>query len=143
MHQLSQEERAGIERLFQTYAEAWARRDAKACAALYAADADALAIDGELLTSPVEIQRYYERQLSGPYKDYTISDVELGAMRALTPDITIQNGTWLLHGVKGRARPVRVRGTFLCRRDPIGWRYVALRLMVPFEGGAQLLSATA
>lgn len=132
MDDLSESDKTEIEGLFRTYGEAWGRRDSKTCAALFTADSDVIAIDGEVLTGPKELERYYDRQLSGPYKDYYISDVELGPIRTVAPDVALQNGTWLLNGVKDREDPVRVRVSFLCRREPVGWRYAAVRFMVPF-----------
>lgn len=130
---LSKPDQEQIDALFRSYGEAWGRRDAKACAALYAADGDVVAVDGSVLRSPGELERYYEEQLSGPYKDYTVSDFQFDAVRALSPDMALQNVSWLLHGVKGKDAGLLVRGTFISRRDPAGWRYVAVRLMVPFR----------
>jgi uncharacterized protein (TIGR02246 family) len=119
---LSAQDQLDIESLFRAYGEAWGKRDAKGCAALYASDGDAIAIDGELLASPQELEHHYERQLSGPYKDYQASNFEFGPIRALSSNMALQNGSWLLHGVKGRDQGVCVRSTFVCRRDSGGWR---------------------
>jgi uncharacterized protein (TIGR02246 family) len=73
---LSTEDQDGVMKLFQQYGEAWARRDAPACAALFAADADLIAADGEVCAGPAAIESYYARQLSGPYKDLTVTDME-------------------------------------------------------------------
>jgi uncharacterized protein (TIGR02246 family) len=71
MFQLSGEDQTGIQQLFQAYGEAWTRRAAAACAALYAPDGDAIALDGEVLSSPAELERYYARELSGAYAGLT------------------------------------------------------------------------
>ena len=133
---LSKQDQEQIETLFRSYGEAWGKRDAKACAALYTSDGDVVAIDGSVLRSPSALERYYEEQLSGPYKDYTVSDFQFEAIRTLSPDIALQNGSWLVHGIKGKDAGVLVRATFISRREPAGWRYVAVRLMVPFRTNA-------
>src|SRR5687768_14480985 len=108
---LSKQDQQHIEELFRAYGEAWGRRDAKACAALYAPDGDVVAVDGSVLRNPAELERYYEEQLSGPYKDYTTSNFQFDAVRALSPTIALQNSSWLLHGVKGKNAGILVRGT--------------------------------
>lgn len=72
---LSGEDQKAVLTLFQQYGDAWGRRDAPGCAALFAPDADLIAADGELSAGPDAIQAYYDRQLSGPYKDLTVSDI--------------------------------------------------------------------
>ena len=104
MFELTSEDQAGIQQLFQVYGEAWSSGDAAGCAALYAPDGDAFAIDGEVLTGPQDIEAYFEQQLSG--------------FRTATGD----------------PMPVKVRATFIMRRLGSEWRYVAVRLMVPFRG---------
>ena len=135
--ELTSEDQAGIQQLFQVYGEAWSSGDAAGCAALYAPDGDAFAIDGEVLTGPQDIEAYYEQHLSGKYKDLTMSDFELAPARALGQDIALMDGSWQLTGFRtatGDPMPVKVRATFIMRKVGSEWLYVAVRLMVPFRG---------
>jgi uncharacterized protein (TIGR02246 family) len=140
MPELSAEEQSAVLNLFQRYGDAWGRRDARGCATLFAADGDLIAADGEVCTGPDGVQAYYDRQLSGPYKDLTVSDIDVGAARPLGADTAVMNGSWLVHGLPGpggQSRPaVRIRWTFVLRRDATGWRYVVARFMAPLELGA-------
>lgn len=138
MRELTAEDQAAIQRLFQQYGEAWGRRDEAACAALFVPEGDLLALDGELCTGPSEIEGYYSRQLSGPYKDFTITDVALSTARAIATDVAVMNASWQVHGFRsktGGQLPVRVRASFLMRREGTNWRFIAARFMVPFTQG--------
>ncbi len=139
MPELSADEQSAILNLFHQYGDAWGRRDARGCAALFAADGDLIAADGEVCTGPEAIHAYYDRQLSGPYKDLTVSDMEVGAVRPLGTDTAVMNGSWFVHGLPGpgdRIRiAVRIRWTFVLRRDADLWRYVIARFMAPLEMG--------
>lgn len=139
MPELSAENQRAILDLFQQYGDAWGRRDARGCAVLYAADGDLIAADGEVCASPEAVEAYYDRQLSGPYRDLTVSDMEMGAVRPLGADTAVMNGSWFVHGLPGpggQSRPaVRIRWTFVLRRDAGGWRYVVARFMAPLEVG--------
>lgn len=139
MPELSAEDQGAILNLFQQYGDAWGRRDARGCAALYAPDGDLIAADGDVCAGPDAVEAYYDRQLSGPYKDLKVSDVEVGAVRPLGIDTAMMNGSWFVHGLPGpgdRSRPpMRVRWTLVVRRDAAGWRYVVARFMAPLEMG--------
>lgn len=139
MPELSVEDQEAVLNLFQQYGAAWGRRDARGCAALYAADGDLIAADGEVCAGPDAVKDYYERQLSGPYKDLTVSDMEVGAVRPLGTDTAVMNGSWFVHGLPGpggQSRPaVRIRWTFVLRREASAWRYVLARFMAPLEVG--------
>lgn len=135
--QLSTQDQEGIQQLFQAYGEAWGNGDAAACAALYTPDGDAFAIDGAVLTGPAEVRQYYEEHLSGKYKNLTMSDLDVSPPRALGPDVALMDASWQLSGFRtpnGEAMPVQVRATFIMRKVGSEWRYVAMRLMVPFKG---------
>ncbi|MDA1349245.1 MAG: SgcJ/EcaC family oxidoreductase [Chloroflexi bacterium] len=137
MFELTPEDHAGIQRLFQMYGEAWGNGDPAGCAALYAPDGDCFAIDGEVLAGPQELKEYYEQHLSGKYKDLAMSDLDLVLPRALGQDLSLMDGSWQLSGFRtatGDPMPVTVRATFIMRRVGSEWRYVAVRMMVPFEG---------
>lgn len=139
MPELSATEQGAILNLFQQYGDAWGRRDARGCAALFASDGDLIAADGEVCTGPDAVQAYYDRQLSGPYKDLKVSDMEVGAVRPLSPDTAVMNGSWFVHGLPGPGGhsrpPLRIRWTFVLRRDAGAWRYVVVRFMAPLETG--------
>lgn len=137
MPELSAEDQGAILNLFQQYGEAWGRRDARACATLFTPDGDLIAADGEVCLGSEAVETYYNRQLLGPYKDLTVSDMEVGGIRPLGVDTAIMNGSWFLHGLPGpggRSRPpVRIRWTLVLRRDSGAWRYVAARFMAPLQ----------
>jgi uncharacterized protein (TIGR02246 family) len=145
MPELTAEDQGAILNLFQQYGDAWGRTDARGCAALFAPDGDLIAADGEICTGPDAVEAYYDRQLSGPYKDLTVSDVEVGGIRPLGTDTAVMNGSWLVHGLPGPAGrtrpPVRIRWTLVLRRDADGWRYVVARFMAALESGALLDTA--
>jgi uncharacterized protein (TIGR02246 family) len=145
MPELSPKDQGAILNLFQQYGDAWGRRDARGCAALFAADGDLIAADGEVCAGPDAIGTYYNRQLSGPYKDLTVSDIEVGAIRPLGTDTAVMNGSWFVHGLPGpggRSRPgVRIQWTLVVRRDTSGWRYVVARFMAALEMGAAVDAA--
>ncbi len=127
---LTAEDQAAIGALWIEYGGAVGRRDAAAAAALFSSDGDALAIDGELLRGPKEVEEYYTRKLPGQYANLSITDVSLGEARSIGTDLALVNGTWRVHGLN--PEPFPVRSTFIIRRERDGWRYVAVRLMVPF-----------
>jgi hypothetical protein len=93
-------------------------------------------MDGELCSTPSEIEQYYARQLFGPYKGLAVRDVEMSAPRGGTADVAIMNMSWKVEGFKtpkGKPLdPVRVRASFTLRKGDDGWRYVAARFMAPF-----------
>lgn len=137
MPELSAENQRAILEVFQRYGDAWGRRDARGCATLFAADSDLIAADGEVCAGPDAVEAYYHRQLSGPYNDLTVTDVEVGAVRPLGTDTAVMNGSWFVHGLPGpggRSRAaVRIRWTLVLRRDAGEWRYVVARFMAPLE----------
>jgi len=145
MAELLPEDQGAILNLFQQYGDTWGRKDARGCAALYSTDGDLIAADGEVCIGPDAVEAYYNRQLSGPYKDLTVSDVEVGGIRPLGTDTAVMNGSWFVHGLPGpggRSRPpVRIRWTLVLRRDTGGWRYVVARFMAPLEMGESLDTA--
>lgn len=59
MPELTAEDQGAILNLFQAYGDAWGRRDARGCAALYAADGDLIAADGEVCAGPDAVEAYY------------------------------------------------------------------------------------
>jgi uncharacterized protein (TIGR02246 family) len=48
MLELTAEDQSAALSLFQQYGDAWVRRDAQGCAALFAPDGDLIAADGEV-----------------------------------------------------------------------------------------------
>jgi uncharacterized protein (TIGR02246 family) len=124
---LSPEDLAAIGALWEKYGDAIGRKDAAAAAALFADDCDGIALDGTVLKGRAEIREYYAHHLSGKYADLQITGVEFDAPRAISADVALMNGTWLVHNIQ--REPVRVRSTLVMRRDPEGWRYVAARFM--------------
>ena len=77
------------------------------------------------------------QHLSGKYKNLAMSDLELAPPRALGQDLSLMDGSSQLSGFltdTGDPMPVTVRATFIMRKMGTEWRYVAVRLMVPFQG---------
>ena len=124
---LSPEDLAAIGALWEKYGDAIGRKDAAAAAALFADDCDAIGLDGTVLKGRAEIREYYAHNLSGKYADLQITGVEFDAPRAVTADVAMMNGTWIVHNLQ--RDPVRVRSTLVMRRDHDGWRYIAARFM--------------
>lgn len=127
MAALSPEDLTEIGVLWERYGEAMGRKDGAAAAALYADDCDGIALDGTVLQGRAEIQAYYDEQLTGKYANVSITEVLFDQPRAVTRDVALINGTWVVHNIG--PQPVRVRSTLVVRRDPHGWRYVAARFM--------------
>jgi len=127
MPALSADDQAAINALWERYGEAMGNKDGAAAAALYSEDCDGIAIDGAVLKGRQEIADYYNVQLSGKYANLKMSEVAFELPRAISRDVAIINGSWMVHGL--RSDPVRVRSTMILRRDPEGWRYVAARFM--------------
>jgi uncharacterized protein (TIGR02246 family) len=127
MASFSPEDLAEIGVLWDRYGDAMGRKDGAAAAALYADDCDGIALDGTLLRGRAEIKAYYDEQLLGKYAKLAITEVVFEPPRAVTSDVALINGTWVVHNI--RPQPVRVRSTLIVRRDPQGWRYVAARFM--------------
>lgn len=128
---LTTEDQAAIRALWAEYGAAVGRRDPAGAAALFTSDGDGLAIDGELLSGPKAIEEYYARKLPDQYANLSITDVDLSEARPIGSDLALVNGSWRVHGLN--PEPFPVRSTFIVRREKDGWRYVAVRLMVPFK----------
>jgi uncharacterized protein (TIGR02246 family) len=111
--------------LWTEYGAAFGSGDARAIAALYVADGDMIAVDGELASGPAAIEAYYRRQLSGAYQGVSLQQISLDAPRCISDGIALMNASWFVHGAA--PVPFRVRSTFVVRREAAGWRYVAAR----------------
>lgn len=134
MSQLTAEDRAAIQELFQAYGEAWGRGDAPACAELFAPESDVFAMDGAVLNGPAEVRAYYEEHLSGKYKGLGLTDLEVSDPRALADNLAVMNAFWRLSGLRDPVDDsVPVRSTFVMEKRDGHWRYVAVRFMVPFD----------
>ena len=127
MPALSAKDQAAINTLWERYGEAMGNKDYDAAAALFSEDCDGIGIDGTVLHGRQEIADYYHVQLSGKYANLKMSDVSFDLPRAISKDVAIINGSWMVHGLKPDA--IRVRSTMILRRDRQGWRYVAARFM--------------
>lgn len=125
MAELSQQNATAITQLWSDYGAAFARGDASAIAALFARDGDLTAVDGTRADGPEAIAAYYRDELLRKHEGVTLHSIELDPPRDVSTDVALMNATWLVHGV--RPEPFRVRTTFVVRREPNGWRYVAAR----------------
>lgn len=70
------QDETAIRRLLDDYIELWGQGKAAACADLYDAAGDLLAVDGAFLRSPDEIRRYYEKVMSGKYSGFEENERE-------------------------------------------------------------------
>ena len=60
MPELSAEDNDAVLNVFARYGDAWGRRDARGCAAMYSADGDLIAADGEVCAGPDAVEAYYD-----------------------------------------------------------------------------------
>lgn len=111
-------------------ATAWAATDAAAIAALYASDGDLIVPSGTRLAGREAVRAFYGQAFGNGYAD-SRAKAELRAMRALTPDILVGDGSW---SINGAARPdgsprAREEGRFtvILKRAAAGWEIAALR----------------
>lgn len=129
MTDLSEQDKAAITQLWTEYGRALDRSDPEAIAALYAPDGDMTGIDGSHVEGPSAIASAYAAALEQKYADLSLSDVELGTPRSVGPGAALMNATWRVHGLE--PEPFPVRATFVVRKEPEGWRYVAARFAAP------------
>ena len=124
---LSAKDFKAITTLWERYGEAMGNKDGDAAAALYSDDSNCIGIDGTLMKGRQAIAEYYKSQLSSAYANLRLTDVAFDIPQAITKDVAMVNGAWMVHGLKPEA--VKVRSTLILRHDRKGWCYVAARFM--------------
>lgn len=134
---LTATESQSIREALDRYLEAWNGRNAKECARLYSTDGDLLAADGTFLRTPNDVERYYSKQLSGPYSDFRINNLDIVSLRSIGHRVAMIDAKWdvTAPAVAGHvdvvAAPV---GTFVLTASDDGrWQFAAVRIMVPFS----------
>jgi len=113
---------AELRRLSESYAQAWAKGDAKAVAGLHTSEAIHVASDGKVSVGRALIERAMTEALTGPYRGTKINMVPGQAARA-GQDVYVTEGTFQVSGgmppagvaTRGRyvATIVRVSGRWL------------------------------
>jgi uncharacterized protein (TIGR02246 family) len=133
------DEGAAIQALFREYQQAWTSKNARRCGELFHEQGDIIALDGEVCHGPAEIAAYYERQLSGPYRDLQVREAQFEAPRFIAPDLAVMNAQWSVIGFRNAddtpREPTLARITFVMTRRGTDWCFVAARFMVPFATG--------
>src|SRR5688572_10188544 len=114
--------------VIQNYVKARNARDPKAIEALFTADADQYTTAGEW-------RRGRERVIPGTARSTNqnpgIRSIDLAAVRFITPDVAIADGTYTIAG-----SDVPRWTTIVLKREPNEWRIAAIRNMLP-TGGAR------
>jgi uncharacterized protein (TIGR02246 family) len=118
---------AAIKDVVARYVDARDRKDAKATAALFTADADQLVSSGEWRRGRDAVVRgtMASSESSGGKRTITVETV-----RFVTPGAALADGRYEIAGLGG-APPRRMWSTFLITRTPDGWRIAAIRNMRP------------
>lgn len=128
MPNLTPKDQAAISELWTKYVAAFHAKDARAVARLFASDGDLIGVDGDLVTGPPAIEKYYVGLFS-KLPTATVSDAKIAPARTLAGSAALVNGTWRILGAG--PNPINVAGTFVVRRDRGRWSYVAVRFAVP------------
>lgn len=102
---------AAMQKLADEFAQAWARGDAKAIAALHTPDAIRIAPDATISVGRTAIEEAMSNALTGPYKDTTLK-ITTGKAGASSATMRVQSGTWEVTG--GTTPPgVATKGTYI------------------------------
>jgi uncharacterized protein (TIGR02246 family) len=122
--QISSDEKA-VRDLVQRYVDARDKRDAKALAALFTADADQFTTSGEWRRGRDAI---VAGGLASSQRNPGARTIAVETVRFITPDIALADGGYTIAGGEA-ARPMWT--TILARRDGSGWRIAAIRNALP------------
>lgn len=88
---------AELRRLADSYAQAWAKGDAKALTALYAPEAIRIGPEGGTAVGRAKIEQALSQALNGPYRASKIR-VTYGQTTRATQDAYVSEGTFLVGG---------------------------------------------
>jgi len=118
-----------LDNIAKSYETAWAKGDAKAIAALFAADGKVLGADGNSVSGRAAIEKDLATQFAGPLKGSAIKIVTVGGGWALRPDVAIEHGTYEIHVGKDLAQAGVWMVTDAKGKD--GWQLAATSSFVP------------
>ncbi len=120
-------ETSAIKEVIQSYLDARDRRDAKALAELFMADADQLVSTGEWRRGRDAVVRgtLASSEATGGHRSITIQTI-----RYLTPSVALADGPYELSGLAG-GQNRKMWTTFVLKQTPEGWRIGAIRNMRP------------
>ena len=108
------------------YVDAREARDAKAVAALFAADADQLVSSGEWRQGRDQV---VTGSLASTAQSGGKRTIDVERVRLVSKDVAIADGRYAITGVDGGDR--RMWSTFVMVRESDGWRISAIRNMLP------------
>jgi uncharacterized protein (TIGR02246 family) len=86
-----------IRRVAEDFAAAWG--DAKAIGELFAADGDALSLDGQMYSGRDQVEQRYADLFEGIYKDTTVT-LTTTSVRLFQPDVAVVDGSFEIQGMK-------------------------------------------
>ena len=102
---------AELRRLTEAYAQAWAKGDAKAVAALHTTESVRVGADGKVSVGRVEIEQALMEALNGPYRTTKIG-LNAGQTTRAGQDVYVSEGTFQIAGGMPPAG-VPTRGRYL------------------------------
>jgi len=88
---------AELRRLAESYAQAWAKGDARALAALYSSDAIRVGPEGGIATGRAKIEQALGLILNGPYRASKIN-ITYGVTTRAAQDAYVSEGTFTIAG---------------------------------------------
>jgi uncharacterized protein (TIGR02246 family) len=122
-------EESRVAAVIQNYVKARNARDPKTIEALFTADADQYTTGGEW-------RRGREHVIPGTTRSTNqnpgIRSIDIAAVRFVTPDVAIADGTYTIAG-----SDVQRWTTIVLKRERDEWRIAAIRNMLPTGGGAR------
>jgi uncharacterized protein (TIGR02246 family) len=124
MSQLTLNDQTTLNQLWRKYLAAFNKQDARAAGRLYAPDGDLLGVEGDLMTGPVAIEKYY-LEFFAKFPKATVSGSKIAPAHIIADGAAFINGRWRVRGVT--PKPFSVVRTFVVRRDRGTWSYVAVR----------------
>jgi uncharacterized protein (TIGR02246 family) len=88
---------AELRRLSEAYAQAWAKGDAKALAALHTTEAIRIGVDGKVVIGRAPIQQSMTEMLAGPYRGSKLG-MTAGQTTRAGQDVYVAEGTYQISG---------------------------------------------
>lgn len=122
-------EESRVAAVIQNYVKARNARDSKAIEALFTADADQYTTGGEWRRGRAHVIPGTARSTN---QNPGIRSIAIAAVRFITPDVAIADGTYTIAG-----SDVRRWTTIVLKREPDKWRIAAIRNMLPTGGAAR------
>ena len=123
-------EEAALRATQAQFADAWAKANARAIAALFAPDADLVIPTGLVMRGQPEIEAFYSGVFAQGYRGSQAGS-EISHIRFLRPDLALVDATWFIRGAhtKGGTAAPEESGTLVlvATKTAQGWRITALR----------------